>query len=240
MAESSKWEKMLEERQNQLAEEVPAKKSSFRKISAKLLVKGIDKYQEWQDKREEKQWEKLEKQTEKESERLIKQADKEMLASTSAKEVTPKATTVTPAKPSAITSKPAATNEPLSNLVYTFKLIHELKQEDDGNFIGVSIYGVNDNDDVVPFKTATKIFFKIIYAATSVAFTWQSYPDYAAYLKFRSWFNMFEENDGSYSFRCTRDLNGDDAVQTLNAALAQAGFSKRVAAKDKSIYVSLY
>ena len=91
--EFSKYEQKLEDMQNAKAEKAArAKKSSFLKISAKLLIKGIDKYLEWQDKREEKQWEKLEKQTEKEIERLIKQADKEMLASTSAKEATQKVT----------------------------------------------------------------------------------------------------------------------------------------------------
>ncbi len=125
----------------------------------------------------------------------------------------------------------------LDMMQFALNLTNKLKQEDEGNFVCFNIFGM-DNNEVVPFKRATEIFLKISYCGSSVVSTWR-YDDYKPYAEYKSFFKMFEEQNGDHSFCAKINLRNSDAVTLLNTALTKTGFTPKTDKNSKSLYFNL-
>ena len=125
----------------------------------------------------------------------------------------------------------------LDMMQFALNLTKELKNEDEKNFISLTIFGM-DNNEVVPFKRATDVFLKILYCGSSVVSTWQ-HDNYKPYAEYKTFFKMFEENNGDYSFCAKINLHNSDAVTLLNTALSKTSFAFKIDKNSKSLYFNL-
>ena len=125
----------------------------------------------------------------------------------------------------------------LNMLQFALELTNKFKNEDESNFICFNIFGM-DNNEVVPFKRATEVFLKILYCGNSVVSMWR-YDDYKPYTEYKSFFKMFEEENGDHSFCAKINLHNSDAIILLNTALSKAGFTPKADKNSKSLYFNL-
>jgi len=125
----------------------------------------------------------------------------------------------------------------LDMMQFALKLTKEIKSEDEGNFISLIIFGMSNNE-VVPFKQATDVFLKILYCGSSVVSAWR-YDDFKPYTEYKSFFKMFQEENGDHSFCSKINLRNSDTVTLLNTALSNAGFTSKADKHNKSLYISL-
>lgn len=118
-------------------------------------------------------------------------------------------------------------------------MIIKLNEEDKGNFICFNIFGLNNTDDVVSFAYATQVFFKVLYSGSSVVTVWRKYQDFELFAKYKNLFQMFEEENGGYSF-CTKvRVYNSDIVALLNLMLSKRGYSPKAEKSKKSLYFSM-
>lgn len=125
----------------------------------------------------------------------------------------------------------------LDMVQFALVLTKRLKTEDEGNFVCFNIFGM-DNNEIVPFKRATEVFLKVLYCGSSVVSTWR-YDDYQPYIEYKSFFNMFEEENGNHSFCAKINLHNSDAVALLNSALSRTGFAPKTDKNSNSLYFNL-
>ena len=128
-------------------------------------------------------------------------------------------------------------DQALDMVRFALDLTKRLKAEDEGNFVCFLIFGM-DNNEIVPFKRATEIFIKILYCGSSVVTMWH-YDDYKRYAEYKSFFKMFEEENGDHSFCAKINLHNSDAVDLLNTALSTAGFTPKTEKNSNSLYFNL-
>lgn len=127
----------------------------------------------------------------------------------------------------------------LSNVLYLLNSIDELRKEDSEYFMGMLIFGIDKCDNSVRFKNATSIYFNVIYCGNLVADIFENYSECKEYPEYVSQFKMVKEKNGDYSFCCRVELNGTDAVSTLNKAFKQMKIKRTAKRVEKSIYISL-
>lgn len=125
----------------------------------------------------------------------------------------------------------------LKKVEYALQLVKQLKDEDEGNFINLTIQGLSNNM-VVSFGAATELLIKVQYCGSSVTWAWQQ-ASYVPYDKYKELFMLTTGQSGDYFFVANVKLEGASAVTTLNAALRNAGFAQKADSGSRSLYCSL-
>lgn len=120
---------------------------------------------------------------------------------------------------------------------HTLQLVKQLADEDEGNFLNFTIYGLSGNTEVL-LGSATELLIKVQYCGSSVVWAWQQ-ASYTPYNKFKEHFVLTTGQNGDYFFLANVDLHGASAATTLNAALKNTGFAQKADSGSKSLYCSL-
>ena len=125
----------------------------------------------------------------------------------------------------------------VQKLVFVLENLKNLQNEDPDNFSILQIFAFKNND-IVNFKEATQLFFKILYCGSVVVWTWNQ-AEYTPYDQHRELFNMLQEDNGDYSFCIKVNVKNTDVAATLERALAHVGFSQTVDPKAQNIFMYL-